>query len=51
MWFYDFRGKCIEVMRSDYNTDCEYYSKILAVKFNIKLNTTSLSVDDIFDLI
>lgn len=51
MWLNDYRGNCVEIMRSDYKTDNEYYSKILAIKFNITLNPPSLSVDDIFDLI
>ena len=51
MLLYDHMGKCVELKRSDFTTDLEYYSKLIALKFNINLKRPTLSVNEICDLI
>ena len=51
MWFYDYKGNCIEILRSDYITDTEYYSKLISIRFNLDIPTLNLSVDEIYELI
>lgn len=51
MLLYNHMGKCVELKRRDFTTDLEYYSKLIALKFNITLERPTLSINEICDLI
>ncbi len=51
MLFQAYNGKCVEIIRDSFATDAEYYSAIISLKFNIELKRSTLSIDEICDMI
>ena len=51
MIFCDFRGNCAELSRRSFKTDRDYFSALLAMRFNTQLARPALSIRDLCDLI
>ena len=51
MLIYSYDGKLINIKRSDYHNNIDYYAKIIKIKFNKELERDSMNPDDIINLI
>ena len=51
MLVYSYFGSYVEIKRSQFNTDNDYYSEIIKIKFNITIKDEEFTVNDLIDLI
>ena len=51
MIIFDYNGKCIEILRNNFNTDIDYYARILEIKYKILIPKPRLTVDEICQMI
>ena len=51
MLVYDCHGKCVEVKRESYYTDSQYYRAILKIKYGKSLESETLTVSELCEMI
>ena len=51
MLVYSYHGKCVEVRRESYYTDTQYYTAILKIKYDKSLETDTLTVSELCEMI
>ena len=51
MIVYSHNGKCVEIKRSDYYTDADYYIAFVNIKYGESLSRHTMTVDELCEMI